>query len=152
MNPYSQHAHMHGYSLDSWFLCQKSSLWIPAHHFEMVQSPSYQEGLNCCVFWPAFGCCAHLKAGWNTFLSHFNLFSSLKWRKKVKTAWKSILTSSQMCPAPKSWPKHTTKCIKIGSCISSIPQLSSGVPKGAILSPPRYFYFTVNFRIFEVLF
>ena len=24
---------------------------------------------NCCVFWPAFGCCAHLKAGLNTFLA-----------------------------------------------------------------------------------
>ena len=27
-----------------------------------------------CVFWPAFGCCAHPKAGRYTFLSHFQPF------------------------------------------------------------------------------
>ena len=33
---------------------------------------------NCCVFWPAFKCCAHPKAGWKTFLlavfTHFIIF------------------------------------------------------------------------------
>ena len=28
----------------------------------------------CCVFPPAFGCCAHLKAGRNSFFIIFNLF------------------------------------------------------------------------------
>ena len=28
----------------------------------------------CCVFWPAFGCCAHPKAGLNTFLRSFSTF------------------------------------------------------------------------------
>ena len=31
----------------------------------------------CCVFWPAFGCCAHPKTDWTTFFSVvFNLFCS----------------------------------------------------------------------------
>ena len=29
---------------------------------------------HCCVFWPAFGCCAHLEAGQNTFLEPFSTF------------------------------------------------------------------------------
>ena len=29
---------------------------------------------NCSVFWIAFGCCTHLKAGWNTFCCCFQLF------------------------------------------------------------------------------
>ena len=29
---------------------------------------------NCCVFWPAFWCCKHPKAGWNTFFSRFKPF------------------------------------------------------------------------------
>ena len=28
----------------------------------------------CCVFWPAFGCCVHPKAGRNTFFSYFQPF------------------------------------------------------------------------------
>ena len=28
----------------------------------------------CCVFWPAFGCCAHPRAGWNTFVQPFSTF------------------------------------------------------------------------------
>ena len=31
---------------------------------------------TCCVFWPAFGCCAHPKAGQNNVLAVFRLFSS----------------------------------------------------------------------------
>ena len=31
-------------------------------------------GYYCCVFRPAFGCCAHPKAGWNLFFSHFSTF------------------------------------------------------------------------------
>ena len=30
----------------------------------------------CCVFWPAFRCLQHLKAGGNTFFAVFNLFYS----------------------------------------------------------------------------
>ena len=30
---------------------------------------------NCCVFWPAFGCCAHPKAGSTNFFSRFQPFS-----------------------------------------------------------------------------
>ena len=29
---------------------------------------------GCCVFQPAFGCCAHLKAGQNTFFGSFQTF------------------------------------------------------------------------------
>ena len=29
---------------------------------------------TCCVFLPAFGCCAHLKAGQNNFLGFFQPF------------------------------------------------------------------------------
>ena len=32
----------------------------------------------CCVFWPAFRCCAHPKAGQTPFLAVFNLFCSFK--------------------------------------------------------------------------
>ena len=34
---------------------------------------TFKEG-NCCVFWPALGCCAHPKAGQNLFFSHFSTF------------------------------------------------------------------------------
>ena len=32
----------------------------------------------CCVFWPAFSYCMHLKAGWNIFFSVLRLFSSFQ--------------------------------------------------------------------------
>ena len=31
----------------------------------------------CCVFWPAYRCCAQPKAGWNTFFCHFQTFIHL---------------------------------------------------------------------------
>ena len=38
--------------------------------------PSFLSGVNfiCCVFWPAFGCWAHPKAGWNIYLAVFQPF------------------------------------------------------------------------------
>ena len=30
--------------------------------------------VECCVFWPGFGCCAHPKAGRNTFFQPFSTF------------------------------------------------------------------------------
>ena len=45
---------------------------------------------KCCLFRPAFGCCAHLKAGWNTFwlfstyLFNFEHFSVIFWLKSRK--------------------------------------------------------------------
>ena len=44
----------------------------------------------CCVFWPAFGCCAHPKTGWinffqpfSTFFVHFKTFSVISRLKSL---------------------------------------------------------------------
>ena len=42
--------------------------------------------LLCCLFWPAFRCCAYPKAGQKTFLAVFNLFCWFFTRKQI--AWK----------------------------------------------------------------
>ena len=45
-------------------------------HLPKVQIPNIctQTSHPCCVFWPAFGCCTHPKAGWNIFFSRFSTF------------------------------------------------------------------------------
>ena len=49
----------------------------------------------CCVFWPAFVCCAHPKASRNLFFSHFltsfvhfKAFSVISQLKSLKNLWK----------------------------------------------------------------
>ena len=50
----------------------------------------------CCLFQPTFGCCAHLKAGRNTFLGgRFQPVCYVSTNFRVRTA-------------PKSWLKYTT--------------------------------------------
>ena len=63
----------------------------------------------CCVFWPAFRCCAHSKAGQNTFFSHFKLISGVKSLKKVyneqkrlNMAEKSVLPANGCAQHPKA--------------------------------------------------
>ena len=63
------------------------------------------KGPFCCVFWPAFGCCAHSKAGRTTFFQPFSTFFSdfsrgitekgLKWTKKVKNGWNKAGRNTQ---------------------------------------------------------
>ena len=73
----------------------------------------------CCVFRPAFGCCAHPKAGEILFFSRFQqkfmlilAVKSLKklWndQKGLTTAEKNASTSFCLRTAPKSWSKYTT--------------------------------------------
>ena len=55
----------------------------------------------CCVFQPAFRFLQHLKAGWNTFFSHFQPFLFLKlpfvlWYLKTRP---SLNPSLCLCPA-----------------------------------------------------
>ena len=41
----------------------------------MHQKVSSKRGVyKCCVFQPAFRCCTHLKADWNTFLTNLKFF------------------------------------------------------------------------------
>ena len=54
-------------------------------------SPKNLQLDNCCVFRPAFGCCAHLKAGCNTFFQpfspffvYFKPFPVISWLKSTK--------------------------------------------------------------------
>ena len=57
-----------------------------------------------CVFRPAFGCCIHPKAGWNTFFSHFepflfisNLFQQFHaWKKRKKLFFLIFVCSSKL--------------------------------------------------------
>ena len=53
-----------------------------------------------CVFWPAFGCCSHLKAGRNTFFQSFSNFFPLFKHvsvnfhlKSLKNVWKNYVLS-----------------------------------------------------------
>ena len=72
----------------------------------------------CCVFWPAFGCCAHPKAGWITFFLLFSTFfvhrkpfsviSCMKSTKMSENEQKKTSTSFRVMHAPKSWSRYTT--------------------------------------------
>ena len=95
----------------------------------------------CCVFWPAFGCCTYLKAGWNNFFSRFqpfllivNLFQwfqvwnqrfffdfrqkfiekRLKWRKKVEYGWRKVFWPAFGCAQhPKAGRNTQHECSAI---------------------------------------
>ena len=59
---------------------------------------------KCCVFRSAFGCCAHLKAGWNTFLLFsdiFFFFSTVFCLFSFFFIWKQ--EKSAFLVTPKSW-------------------------------------------------
>ena len=71
------------FCVDRWVnpsnLCKLKSIWW--------------EG--CCVFWPAYGCCTHPKAGRNLFFSSFSTFfvifkafSVISRLKSLKNDWK----------------------------------------------------------------
>ena len=86
------------------------------------------EEFSCCVFWLAFGCCAHPRAGQNIFLGCFQLFllilnlflwfhvwnqvKTSKQQKRLKTAQKKYFASYQVRAAHKSCSKYTTFSIK----------------------------------------
>ena len=80
--------------------------------------PSSQMAVsNCCVFRPAFGCCAHSKAGRNTFFSRFQLFlfilNPFQWfhhwnqqkrlKKNKKKCFFCFLLTPQNWSTCKSW-------------------------------------------------
>ena len=89
--------------------------------FESLPPPSWHFiTKTCCLFWPAFGCCTHPKAGQNTlksslkhcfqtFLSENSLTNIWNQQKRLKTAQKSILTRFRVHAAPKSWSEYKTK-------------------------------------------
>ena len=48
---------------------------------------------TCCVFQPAFGCCAHPKSSWNTFFSCLQLFLSISVISRLKSTKKTFFCS-----------------------------------------------------------
>ena len=56
---------------------------------------------TCCVFWPAFRCCAHPKAGRNLFSAVFQPFLFISKLFQVSTSF-------WVRAAPESWSKYTT--------------------------------------------
>ena len=61
----------------------------------------------CCVFWPAFRCSQHLKAGWTTFLSFSTFLNLLQWFH----AWNQQKTSENeqkkgYLSTPQCWSTH----------------------------------------------
>ena len=55
-------------------LFKKFSIWyllIPPRPVLPGYSYGVWKASVCCVFWPAFRCCAHQKAGWTTFFCRF---------------------------------------------------------------------------------
>ena len=89
---------------------------------------------NFCVFWPAFGCCAHPNAGrTNFFWAVFNLFCSLYWVKSTKKWWKTLnkfvdasYRHRKMCFDQLLGARSTRKLVKIykmqpqSSCIGNL--------------------------------
>ena len=66
---------------------------------------------GCCVFWPAFRCRTHLKAGWNIvlffkFLKHrfFNIFNVLSWFQ-AKNSWNFLKLRKKVENSSKKYPK-----------------------------------------------
>ena len=57
----------------------------------------------CCVFRPAFRCCAHLKAGRTDFFQPLSTFFVC-----FKPFSVISVTSFLVCAAPESWSKYTT--------------------------------------------
>ena len=59
-------------------------IWKPDRYtWPELQTSLVIRSLWCCVFRPAFGCCTHPKAGWNTFFQPFSsitLWILPKWR------------------------------------------------------------------------
>ena len=57
-----------------------TQIWIQPFFGPQKSGNSGQKSSNlirpsiCCVFWPAFRCLQHLKAGWTTFFSRFQPF------------------------------------------------------------------------------
>ena len=87
------------------FFCY-SIYYICQSIFLLIKSAFRLLCIVCCVFPPALGCCAHRKAGWNTFFNHFQPFLFiLIWKNSCK---KSIPTSFQVHTAPERWSKYTT--------------------------------------------
>ena len=68
------------------------SLWLLVWCWK-VQQHNYS--LCCCVFWPAFGCCAHPKAGPNTFFSLFQPFLFIFHLFQWFHAWNQQKTSEK---------------------------------------------------------
>ena len=66
----------------------------------------YRAVAGCCVFWPAFGCCAHLKAGRNlffcrfsTFFVNFKAFLGFDQLSGARSSWKLVeIHNSWLCP------------------------------------------------------
>ena len=73
---------------------------------------------SCCVFRPAFGCCAHPKAGQNIFFRRFSTFLFIsklfhwfqgwnQWTKKVEKWLKKCF--DQLSGAASTWRRATCK-------------------------------------------
>ena len=84
----------------SGILCPVSDIswswsWGASFPPEMSLFISADSRPECCVFWPAFGCCRNPKAGLNTFFLpfstffvHFEPFSVISRLKSTKNVWK----------------------------------------------------------------
>ena len=82
---------------------------------------------SCCVFRPAFGCCAHPKAGQTTFFSRFQLFlfilitkKGLKWRNKVENGWKKVFQPAFGCAQHAKSVRNTQQTLLNGVGAHSI--------------------------------
>ena len=64
-----------------------SKLGEECYQFSIGCKPVYKINPRCCVFWPAFGCYVHPKAGQN----------GLKWTKNVENGWKKVFRPAFEC-------------------------------------------------------
>ena len=95
------------------FFCPREVVWPPLANpkifLQQVRAGSLQVknlklllqllasfDLDCCVFWPAFWCCMHPKAGRNTFFSHFQpVLSAFACQPAIRSSRKSLFCSYQ---------------------------------------------------------
>ena len=114
------------------FIEKNKRPWWPSgliHHVSNSSGSRWVDdpGLNltqdydsCCVFWPAFGCCAHLKAGRNIFFSrfstffvHFRAFSVISRLKSTKNVWKCFYQLSGAHSTRKLFEIHNRSLEKL---------------------------------------
>ena len=101
----------------------------------------FNETPGCCVFWPAFECCVHPKAGQNTFFSpfqplfvHFSPFSVISHLKSTNNVWK--------------WTKNMFFFIFCLLLKAGRHAKAGGLPEGV----PGNHLFSVDFLLFSTIF
>ena len=104
----------------------------------------------CCVFWPAFRCCAHLIAGQNMFFEPFSIFfvnfkhfaviSSLKSRKNIWKWTKNKPTKRQFWGTPSGrW-----------SAFACQPASNSSLKHSSFLNIFSWFQTEIPWKTFEI--